>query len=249
MAQVVGSNNSGVTNNYSGAGGYIYPTATQAVGTSPVLRAFVGHVRNRPTLRLAVYENDVNDLSTATLLEFVTILPFRNYNDPQYIDVIEEVNIALTSSKYYWLGVFHDADFYVASGSGTAWVSVDSYDPVSNPDPVALVGTTSTTGEKYNLYAEIVDSAEKATVVIGATPDSGDYSLLRSNVAYQQQGAQIRHDKYSTNLKDVTVFDTGRFLISGGTSDSFNYAIAAPSQAFSAEATATIKDVTLEEIA
>lgn len=236
--QIIGQDNGGTTNNFVGASNLVFPTSYQAV-SGDVIRKFVGHIRTDPACDLAVYENSIDDLATATLIATPLIDSFRVYDDPQYIDQIVDVNIPLTAGNYYWVGI--SGASYIASGSGTSFVSLTNY---TSSWPTTA-GASSSAGENVNFYAEVANTESKLTTTI-ATPDSSENSLLKIGVAYQETGAQIRYSEFSDNLNNITVFDDGRFIIEGEGNDSFEVELAKSGQGFDAPITITVADATLQ---
>jgi hypothetical protein len=247
--QILGGD-SGASATYRNAGTFVFPNSFQATLDTHKIRSFNTLLRTVGLFTLHLYENTVDDLASASLKEAID---FENYEltlvKTDYTDRTLPVDLSLDQGKYYWVGFKKDVSFYIARGSGAGFAVLD------NDNGVVAGSFTTPSQHDFNFNAEIIDTSEQATVAI-ASPSYANTSLLRSDAQYQQIGAQVKHDKFTANLRDITVFDDGNFLISNDNeatfrptayNDSFNYELAAPSSSFGQTLTATVVDASFQE--
>lgn len=249
--QFAGSNNAGTTPYYIGGNlAFVFPTSFQGQGSSPILRNVKLTSRTGKEISFALYVSDTDSLSNATLAQELDGELFLSDVDTNiYHEHIFDVSWALDPTKFYWLAfrfLSTTSSYIHCSNGGTPFHSIDSYDFNSANAWPSPVGATSAYTRSFNFYAEVVDADSKVTQTIGASPDSSIYSLLKDGAQYQAENAQVRYDEFSTNLNNVTVFDTGLFLIGGEGSDSFEYELAAPSQSYDTAKMSAITDTTVE---
>lgn len=252
--QFAGSNNAGTTPYYIGGNlAFVFPTSFQPQGSSPILRNIRLTSRTGTKISFALYVSDTDSLLSATVAQELNGELFLSDADTNvYHEQVFDVSWALDPTKFYWVAfrfLSTTSSYIHCSDGGTKFHSIDGYDVNSENAWPSTVGATTAYTRSFNFYAEVVDADSKVTQTIGASPDSSIYSLLKAGVQYQAENAQVRYDEFSTNLNNVTVFDTGLFLLGGEGADSFEYELAAPSQAFSSIQTATIVDTTVEVIA